>query len=212
MRVSLRLLGQSNANPYKGDKFTTGAKALGFPSRSIFKLQEIDVKFRLFTPGAVVLDLGCSPGSWSLYAAQCVGDAGRVIGLDLVLPSTRFPTNVKIIEQDVLTWKYEELSELRGGFDVILSDMMVNTTGNKSKDGDASVRLCNRVLDIASTLLKPRGTVVLKLFQGSHEPLFKRLHSEFREVKSSDPVATRKHSRETFVLGRELKKVTREVA
>lgn len=205
MKSSLRLL-QVNANPYKGDKFTSGAKALGFPSRSIFKLQEIDVKFKIFSPGAVVLDLGCSPGSWSLYAAQTVGDAGRVIGLDLTPASTKLPANVKMIQQDVLKWKFEHLLELHQGFDVILSDMMANTTGDKQRDNEASLLLCDRVLDIASTLLKPGGTVLVKLFQGSHEPLLQRMHKEFREVKSADPVATRKHSRETFVLGRFFKK------
>jgi 23S rRNA (uridine2552-2'-O)-methyltransferase len=205
MRRSLYLL-QVNANPFKGDKFTSGAKALGFPSRSIFKLQEIDVKFKLFSPGSLVLDLGCSPGSWSLYAAQNIGDSGRVIGLDLTIPSTKFPSNVKLIQQDVLTWNYEQLPELRGGFDVILSDMMTNTTGDKTRDNEASLLLCARVLDMASSLLKPQGCVLLKLFQGSHVSFLQRMHAQFREVKSADPVATRKHSRETFVFGRHLKK------
>ena len=82
-------------NPYRRpDAFTKAAKAKGYPARSVFKLEEIDRRVRLFRPGQRVLDLGAAPGSWAMFAGQRVGAGGRVLAIDLVEVPAQLGANV----------------------------------------------------------------------------------------------------------------------
>ena len=128
-------------NPYKGaDRFTVEAKKAGYPARSIFKLEEIDKRVRLLKPGHSVLDLGASPGSWSLYAAQRVGANGHVLAMDLKGLETALPPQAEFFIGDALSLETEALSKF-SPYDVVLSDMAPNTTGSRFTDQSRSFDL-----------------------------------------------------------------------
>src|SRR5688500_3163646 len=109
------------------------AKREGYAARSVYKLEEIDRRVRLFRSGMKVLDLGAFPGSWTVYAAQKVGPGGRVLGLDLQEPRIVLPANAEMRRQDVMA---EDLDAQLGGqrFDVVLSDMAPATSGHRFTD------------------------------------------------------------------------------
>ncbi|HMY21726.1 MAG TPA: RlmE family RNA methyltransferase, partial [Polyangium sp.] len=121
-------------NPYKKpDAFTKAAKAQGFPARSVFKLEEIDRRVRLFKPGQRVLDLGAAPGSWSMYASQKVGAKGRVFAVDISEIRQALGTNVTILRGDALSLSNEQLSEA-APYDIVLSDMAPSASGQPDID------------------------------------------------------------------------------
>src|SRR6187397_34158 len=95
----------------KPDARTRAAKAQGYPARSVFKLEEIDRRVKLFAPGQRVLDLGAAPGSWSLYAAERVGPRGAVLAIDRQPILQAFPATVRVVEGDALTLETAALSE-----------------------------------------------------------------------------------------------------
>jgi 23S rRNA (uridine2552-2'-O)-methyltransferase len=109
------------------DHFSLKAKASGFPARSVFKLEEIQAKYKILARGQRVLDLGCSPGSWTQKAADIVGPLGSVLGIDLTPVTTAWPPHVRTLEADIFKWQPEPA--MRGTYDVLMSDMMSNTTG-----------------------------------------------------------------------------------
>src|SRR6476469_6642190 len=118
-------------NPYKGpDRFTKEAKSAGYPARSVFKLEEIDRRVRLLRAGMNVLDLGASPGSWSLYAAKKIGPAGHLLAMDLKPLETALPANAVAFVGDALTLDNAQLATF-APYDVVLSDMAPSTTGNR---------------------------------------------------------------------------------
>jgi 23S rRNA (uridine2552-2'-O)-methyltransferase len=104
------------------------AKASGFPARSVFKLEELDKKFKFLRRGQRVLDLGCSPGSWTQYAAEVVGPSGSVLGLDLTPINRTWPPHVQTLQADIFKWQPD--AAMKSSFDVLLSDMMANTSGS----------------------------------------------------------------------------------
>ncbi|HWU42509.1 MAG TPA: RlmE family RNA methyltransferase, partial [Bdellovibrio sp.] len=113
------------------DRFFRKAKEEGFAARSVFKLEEIDKKYKIFKPGQIVLDLGASPGSWSQFSSQRVGPAGRVLGVDLS-PVTVKLNNAVFIQADLRDLNLEEIFKEHGfqpPFDLVLSDMAPKTTG-----------------------------------------------------------------------------------
>jgi 23S rRNA (uridine2552-2'-O)-methyltransferase len=182
------------------------AKQQGYPARSVFKLKELDYRFRLFRPGARVLDLGCSPGSWSQFAAESVGPRGFVLGLDLQpLPLTLpLPPHVTILRQDVLAWKPH--ASFDHSFDVLLSDMAPATSGIRSVDAAGSAELCEAALGLARKVLKPQGSLVMKIFHGpSFAPLLKQVQSEFLNTHTIKPEAARSESMETFIVAQRKK-------
>src|SRR5580704_15056154 len=119
-------------NPYKKpDRFTREAKSAGYPARSVFKLEEIDRRVHLLRPGMRVLDLGAAPGSWTLYACQRVGPQGRVLAVDKTVIGIPLPPHARFDQGDALELESETLSVF-APYDVVLSDMAPNTTGNRS--------------------------------------------------------------------------------
>jgi 23S rRNA (uridine2552-2'-O)-methyltransferase len=139
-------------NPYAGaDSRTRAAKAQGYPARSVFKLEEIDRRVRLLRPGQHVLDLGAAPGSWSLYASSRVGTNGRVLAVDISPIGQAFPENVVVIQGDALTLENPVLEKF-APYDVVLSDMAPNTSGNKVRDQAYSFELFMRALEVATGL------------------------------------------------------------
>ena len=189
-------------NPYaRPDARTRAAKAQGYPARSVFKLEEIDRRVKLFTPGQRVLDLGAAPGSWSLYAAGRVGERGAVLAIDRLPIAQTFPPNVRVVEGDALTLETAALSEL-APYDVVLSDMAPNTSGSKGADQARSFELFMRALDVALELGRPGSHFVGKLFMSSDfEAARAGLTGAYEKCQVSRPEGTRSRSSEVFLVG-----------
>lgn len=181
------------------------AKRENYAARAIYKLEEIDQRFRLLRPGMRVLDLGCWPGSWMQYAAEKVGDGGVVYGIDLRPVSVSFPATVQHAVADVWTWSPAELGpDVR--FDLVLSDMAPHTTGDKHTDQWKSEALAARALEIARQALRPGGHLVAKVFQGGQFPdLLKQWRDAFQEIKPFHARTTRASSSEQYLVGRGLR-------
>ena len=194
-------------NPYeKPDARTRHAKAQGYPARSVFKLEEIDQRVKLFKGGQKVLDLGAAPGSWSLYASQKVGASGRVLAIDLQEITQRFAPNVKVASGDALTIETEVLGEF-APYDVVLSDMAPNTSGSKVRDQAYSFELCMRALDVALALGKPGSHFVAKIFMSNDFQIARKVAGErYERCQVIKPEGTRSVSTEVFIVGMALKK------
>ncbi len=191
------------------DHYTERAKKERYPARSVFKLKEAQKKFRLIKKGDRVLDLGCSPGSWLLYAAELTGRRGRVLGIDLKAIPIKLPPQTETLTADILTidraWLNKQ--ELGNRFDVVLSDMAPATTGNKGLDAARSFQLCQAALGIAEMVLKPGGSFICKIFQGEEFKEFSDMvRNRFKRNKIFKPLSSRKESKEIFVVGMGLKK------
>ena len=182
------------------DHYTRRAKKERFPARSVYKLQEIQQKHQLIKKGYKVLDLGCAPGSWLLYAAKLTGDKGRVVGIDLKPVTGQFPAHAEIITADVFALDVESLGN---SFNVVLSDMAPSTTGHKDVDAARSYNLCETALGIAQSVLLPGGSFVCKIFQGPDFNAFTDIvKAGFKELKIFKPHSSRKASREIFIIGK----------
>lgn len=186
------------------DFYFKKAKEQNFAARSIFKLEEIDQRFRILRPQMKVLDLGCAPGSWAQYASQKIGPKGRCIGIDLqrvkiALPNCRFIQG-DAFEQPLLDSILSE--EGIDQFDIIMSDMAPKTTGVRLQDQARSYQLCVRAHDVAQRNLKPGGTLIVKFFQSDwFEDFVKELRPHFKKIELLRPKSTRKNSFEIFILG-----------
>jgi 23S rRNA (uridine2552-2'-O)-methyltransferase len=186
------------------DHYTRRAKKERFPARSVYKLQEIQQKHQLIKKGYKVLDLGCAPGSWLLYAAKLTGDRGRVVGIDLKPVTGQFPAQAEIITADVFTL---DVKSLGISFNVVLSDMAPSTTGHKDVDAARSYNLCETALGIAQSVLLPGGSFACKIFQGPDFKAFADIvKAGFKELTIFKPRSSRKASREIYVIGVGLKR------
>lgn len=191
------------------DPFVRRAQAKGWRSRAVFKLEEIDRKERLLKSGAVVLDLGAAPGAWSQYALTRVGAKGRVIASD-ILPMDAV-AGVEFVQGD---FREDEvcarLLELAGDgkVDVLLSDMAPALSGVDSIDQPRSIHLAELALEMAGRTLKPGGSALIKVFQGSgFQELVVAARRQFKSVRFVKPAASRARSAETYLLASGLRLV-----
>ena len=184
------------------DHYFHKAKRDGYVARSAYKLEEIDKKNKLLRQGNLVLDLGCSPGSWLQYAAGKVGEKGQVLGVDLKAVKLSLPKNVKVLQADIFEMTVKHL-EINGGMvDVILSDMAPKTTGIRDMDAQRSFALNQQVLELSGDLLRPYGALLVKAFQGAPlEKLRREFSNSFAQVKLCKPKSSRSESVEIFLLG-----------
>jgi 23S rRNA (uridine2552-2'-O)-methyltransferase len=181
------------------DPYVQAAKAQGFRSRAAFKLAELDDKYHLISKNCRVVDLGAAPGGWS-QIALARGAAG-VIGIDLlpIIPVT----GATFIEGDFTDEGMDErLKTLLGGpADLVLSDMAPNTTGHVATDHIRIMALADMALAFACEILVPGGSFVAKLFQGGAErDMLNTLKLRFRIVRHAKPPASRKDSKEMYVV------------
>jgi 23S rRNA (uridine2552-2'-O)-methyltransferase len=184
------------------DHYFKRAKKEGFPARSVYKLEEIDRRVRLFRPGQRVLDLGCHPGSWLQYAARAVGHRGLVVGVDLRPLALELPAQVHVLRTDVFGMQPADLEHLSSAFDVVLSDLAPATTGIRAADIARSSLLFERALELAGGLLVPGGSFLGKIFQGTDfDRMVREMKRMFRQVRGMKPRATRKDSKEIYLLG-----------
>lgn len=189
------------------DKWAKKAKEMGFPARSVFKLMELQERYKIIKQGDIILDLGASPGSWSKYALSLVGKKGKVVGIDLLPVKLNHP-NFFFLQKDVFELKNTDFEKLNiTNFDVILSDMAPKTTGEKFRDHICSVRLVEKALEIAMDYLKEGGNLIAKVFEGEKVPeIKKQIKNHFKSVKFFKPKSCRKESREIFIVAQGFKK------
>lgn len=190
------------------DYYSKKAKKNKFPARSVFKLEEVQQRYRLLRRGDSVLDLGCYPGSWSLYAAEVVGPKGVVVGVDLKLtdkPPRPGSAEIHWICEDLTTSEMvQAVRRIRPAFKVVLSDAAPKTTGNRWADHQQSLALVRTTLKLSEILLHPKGHFLVKVFQGGDFPDFvEEVKAVFKMVKVLKPKSSRTESREVFVLGME---------
>ena len=183
------------------DHWFREAKRKGYRSRAAFKLLELDDRRRILRKGDVVLDAGAAPGSWCQVAASRVGPKGRVVGVDLKsIERGNLPPEIDLVEGDLRTFDPSSVGVER--FDVVLSDMAPDTTGDHFGDHHRSVRLCHELLDRCTTWLKPGGNMVMKVFEGeAYRDLLDRVSKRFGTSKGFKPKASRSESVEMFVFG-----------
>ena len=197
--------GRSGKNPYaKPDAFTQRAKKEGYPARSVYKLEEIDRRVRLLRPGMHVLDLGCAPGSWLLYAAQKIAPGGRARGIDLTPLEIALPRHAEAMVGDAFTPTPEVDAFIRelAPYQVVLSDMAPSTTGDRFRDQMRSADLVDRVLDVADELAAPGGAMVAKVFMSDELPRLRaRVRALFETERIIRPEGTRTVSYEVFLIG-----------
>lgn len=184
------------------DHYTRRAKKEHYPARSVYKLQEIQKKFNLIQKGHRVLDLGCAPGAWLLYAGEVTGPRGMVAGIDLKPVTLSLPAHVKAYVGDALAPENPVFAKISGGFQVVLSDMAPATTGMKDVDALRSYQLCRAALDIAENRLISGGAFVCKIFQGEDFKVFtEAVQSAFKQQKIFKPQSSRKASKEIYIIG-----------
>ena len=188
------------------DYYFNKAKEDNYPARSVYKLEEAQKKYGFLRKGDVVLDLGCQPGSWSMYAARIVGSQGLVVGVDI---QEGKKTNISGAAR--IVWLCQDitaddavaaLQRIATDFRVVLSDMAPRTSGNKWVDQQQSLRLARRSLEIAEELLEKGGNYFSKVFQGEDVPDFiSDVRARFKVTRIIKPKSSRSESREIFVLG-----------
>ena len=201
---SARWLAEHNA-----DHYVQEARRLGYRSRAVFKLQELNERDKLIKPGMAVVDLGAAPGGWSQMARPLVGPKGRIIATDILdiepIPGV-----------DFLCGDFREDAVLKGvdalvgeqAVDLVLSDMAPNITGIDAADQASSIHLCELALEFARVHLKPQGAFVVKVFQGEgFDAYLKQVRAVFSSVSIRKPKASRPRSSEVYLVAKNFRRV-----
>jgi 23S rRNA (uridine2552-2'-O)-methyltransferase len=187
-------------NKQRRDIYVRRAKVEGYRSRAVYKLQQIDQKFRIFKNGMSVIDLGAAPGSWSQYVLKNVKN-GKIVSIDF--KDFEKIGNIHQIKGDFTDdrCKKEIVDYFGVKVDVVLSDLAVNTTGNKNLDSIYTGELCMEAMKFSKEILKSDGKFISKIFMGS---TFNEIVSEakkiFKENKVFKPLASKKNSKESFII------------
>ena len=190
------------------DHYFLKAKKQHYLARAVYKLEEIQKKYKILRAGCRVLDLGAAPGSWIQLARGVVGQSGLIVGIDLKPIEHPFPNRVVTLQGDIFDREFVE-EALRGHlpFHVVLSDMAPATSGIKVADSARSALLFERAFEIACWALQPGGTFLAKIFHGSEfHQLLAQLKQQFGRTRVIRPEATRKQSREIYILAMNLKR------
>jgi 23S rRNA (uridine2552-2'-O)-methyltransferase len=184
----------------KNEFYTMLAKKEGYPARSVYKLKEIDEKYKIIKKSNRVLDLGCAPGSWLLYISQKVGNKGKVVGVDIEEIKIPQKANIIFIKRSILDVKE---SDFKDKFEVVVSDLSLKTSGVKFLDTGKSLELAEKSFEIAKLFLLPGGNFVCKIFENeSSDEFFKKVKNCFDFAKRFRPKAVIKKSKEFYVIGR----------
>lgn len=191
------------------DYYFKKAKQENYPARSVYKLEEAQQKHRFIKFGDKILDLGCHPGSWSLYAAKIAGEKGVLVGVDLQKSNFAHVSGSACIEficTNIFDIEFIDVIADKMPFQVVISDLAPKTTGNRFTDHLKSIELSRRALGIACQVLCRGGHFYCKVFQGEDFSSFvDQVRHCFNKTKIVKPKSSRVESREVFVLGLELK-------
>ena len=192
-------------NKQRRDIYVRQSKIEGFRSRAVYKLKEINQKFKILKNGQSILDLGGAPGSWSQYLSKNLKNA-KLLTIDLL--EIEEIKDVKIIHGDFNEEKYK--NEIKNFFnhkiDLVISDMAVNTSGNKNLDAIVTGELALNAMNFSLEVLKTNGQFVTKIFMGSSfNEIVSNSKKYFRETNVFKPPSSRKDSKETFIISRNLR-------
>lgn len=194
---------------HESDHYVQEARRMGYRSRAVFKLKEIQEKDKILRPGQIVVDLGAAPGGWSQFARPILGAKGQLFALD-ILPFE------PIAGVDILVGDFREDAvllqlESRVGdqmVDFVLSDMAPNLSGIDAADQASSAYLCELALEFAKAHLRPRGGLLVKAFQGEgFDAYLKSMREVFETVHIRKPKASRPRSNEVYLLARNFRAV-----
>ena len=192
-------------NKQRRDIYVRQSKVDGYRARSAYKLIEIDEKFKIFKGGMIIVDIGAAPGSWSQYAAKKV-KSGKIISVDLKeMEKIQDITQIKgDFTQELIQKKIK--SNLSKGADVVMSDMAVNTTGIKNIDSIQTGELCKEAMIFSKEVMSEKGFFISKIFMGGTFNEIVALGKKiFKEVKVFKPKSSRKDSKESFIICKNLR-------
>ena len=192
-------------NKQRRDIYVRQSKVDGYRSRSAYKLQEIDEKFKILKNGISLIDLGAAPGGWSQYAAKKV-KSGKILSIDLK-KMENIDNTVQITGNFTETNFQAQIKEhFKYKVDVVVSDMAVNTTGNKSVDSISTGELCKEAIFFAKDMLNKDGKFVSKIFMGStFNEVVSVANNIFKKVSVFKPKSSRKDSKENFIICKNLR-------
>ena len=192
-------------NKQRRDIYVRKSQIEGYRARSVYKLIEINEKFKIFKNGRSVIDLGASPGSWSQYVAKIVKN-GRLVSIDLKdMEEIENTTQIKGDFTEAEN-KKKIKSLFKSNVDVVLSDMAVNTTGIKNIDAIYTGELCKEAMLFAKDILVKEGIFISKIFLGtSFNEIVVLAKTVFKEVKVFKPKSSRKESKESFIICKKLR-------
>ena len=192
-------------NKQKKDIYVRKSKIEGYRARSVYKLIEIDKKFKVFKNGIFVLDIGAAPGSWSQYASKIVKN-GKVISIDLK-EMKEIDNTIQIkgdFTNSIIQNKIKNY--LNKGLDVIMSDMAVNTTGIKNIDSIQTGELCKEAMAFSKDVISQNGFFISKIFMGeTFNEIVALAKKIFKEVRVFKPLSSRKESKESFIVCKKLR-------
>ena len=192
-------------NKQRRDTYVRKSKIDGYRARSAYKLIEINEKFKVFKNGISIIDIGAAPGSWSQYAAKVIKN-GKIISVDL--KEMEKINNTILIKGDFTETGVKNLirKNIDSHLDVVMSDMAVNTTGVKNLDSIQTGELCKEAMSFSKDVLSKKGVFISKIFMGSTFNEIVALGKEiFREVKVFKPKSSRKDSKESFIICKNLR-------
>ena len=181
------------------------SKVDGYRARSAYKLIEIDEKFKIFKGGMIVIDIGAAPGSWSQYVSKKV-KSGKIISIDL--KEMEKIQNTIQVKGDFTKEEIQKKIKnyLTKKSDVIMSDMAVNTTGIKNIDSIQTGELCKEAMIFSKDIISEKGFFISKIFMGGTFNEIVALGKKiFKEVKVFKPKSSRKDSKESFIICKNLR-------
>tara|TARA_B100001741_G_C16519020_1_gene583784 strand:- start:509 stop:1129 length:621 start_codon:yes stop_codon:yes gene_type:complete len=190
----------------RNDIYIKRSKLEGYRSRAVYKLEEINKKYKIFKNGIKVVDLGAAPGSWSQYVSKNVKNA-KIVAIDL--KEIELVENTFFIKGNFVDMQNQKKIKeyFKDRVDVVLSDMAANTTGNKSIDSIVIGELCIDALEFSKSILKNDGRFVSKIFMGSSfNEIIAIAKKIFKEVHIFKPQSSRKESKESFLVCKNLLK------
>ena len=192
-------------NKQRSDTYVRQSKVDGYRARSAYKLIEIDQKFKIFKGGLLVIDIGAAPGSWSQYASKVVKNV-KIISIDLKEMES-IPNTIQIkgdFTKNIIQQKIRD--KLSSNVDIVMSDMAVNTTGIKDIDAIQTGELCKEAMIFSKDIISEKGFFISKVFMGSTFNEIVALGKKFfREVKVFKPKSSRKDSKESFIICKNLR-------
>ena len=190
------------------DFYVKEAKARGYRSRSAFKLLEINKKFKFLKNNLNILDLGSAPGGWSQVCSE-INKNGKTLSID-ILDMDKID-NVFFYKKDFNETDFFDFVNNffeNNKLDLVLSDMAVNTTGNKDLDAIKTNSIALDVVNLSRVILKPKSSLLVKIFSGKDENiLIKNAKDSFKNIERIKPDSSRKESREMYLLCSDLKTI-----
>ena len=187
------------------DKYVRQSKLEGYRSRAVYKLKELDEKFKIIKNNLNILDVGSAPGSWTQYLSE-KSKGSKIMSIDL--KEVEKIKDVYHVVGDFLDNKNQKIitDYFPKKIDLVVSDMAVNTTGNKNLDSIQTGELSLTAMDFAVSMLRPKGIFLSKIFMGStFNEIVTNAKKNFKEIKIFKPPSSRKDSKESFIICKSLR-------